>query len=106
MFEDRATLAIVNRLLPVPQFTSVNQNGVLVITTQAVQLKYTVGKAFDSQSLVVVGLDPNSAFEQWNAGETNSGTRNLLGMEPTRHKLNNRDSLRDQTSHPHPSLSL
>jgi hypothetical protein len=78
-FEDRATLAIVNRNIAVPSFTSSINSGVLVITTSAVQLKYTIGSPFTSQTLTVVGLDPTSAFKQWTGGDTNSNSRNLLG---------------------------
>ena len=39
-FEDRATFAIINRNLPVPNFTTKEEDGYLYITTDALQLKY------------------------------------------------------------------
>ena len=41
-FEDRQTVAFVNRTLPVPAFTSETVNGWLSITTQQLVLKYKV----------------------------------------------------------------
>lgn len=42
-FEDRATFGVVNRKLPVPQFTTKTENGYLYITTEALTLRYKVG---------------------------------------------------------------
>lgn len=42
-FEDRATFGIVNRKLPVPQFTSKTEGGYLYITTEALTLRYKTG---------------------------------------------------------------
>ena len=42
-FEDRATFAVVNRRLPVPQFTTEKKDGHLYIKTQALTLKYRLG---------------------------------------------------------------
>ncbi len=43
VFEDRATFAIVNRRLPVPAFTTSEEDGYLYIKTEAVTLKYRTG---------------------------------------------------------------
>ena len=43
LFEDRATFAIVNRNLPVPKFTTREQDGYLYLTTEALELRYRVG---------------------------------------------------------------
>lgn len=40
VFEDRATFAVVNRRLPVPAFTTSEEDGYLYIKTEAVTLKY------------------------------------------------------------------
>jgi len=72
-FEDRATLAVVNRYLPTPQFSQSTQNGWLTITTSKMTLSYQVGMAFSSSSLKISG----SAFGSWNFGDKNEG--NLLG---------------------------
>lgn len=42
-FEDRATFAVVNRKLPVPAFTTSEEDGYLYITTEALVLKYRIG---------------------------------------------------------------
>lgn len=52
VFEDRASLAIVNRKLPVPVFTSNVKNGVLCIRTGKVSLEYKGGR-FDENNLSV-----------------------------------------------------
>ena len=44
LFEDRATFAVVNRRLPVPQFTKEEKDGYLVIKTSALTLKYKIGE--------------------------------------------------------------
>jgi alpha-glucosidase (family GH31 glycosyl hydrolase) len=43
LFEDRATFAVVNRRLPVPQFTQEQKDGYLYIKTNALTLKYKIG---------------------------------------------------------------
>lgn len=45
LFEDRATFAVVNRRLPVPEFTKEERDGYLYITTSALNLKYRIGAA-------------------------------------------------------------
>lgn len=42
-FEDRATFAVVNRNLPVPEFTSKEEDGYLIIETSNLKLTYKVG---------------------------------------------------------------
>lgn len=80
-FEDRATVAFINRALDVvPNFTvSTSSDGFLTIATPALALVYQVGAAFDAQpnALVVTGLDSTSAFGSWRYGEADAG--NLLG---------------------------
>ena len=43
VFEDRATFAVVNRRLPVPAFTTSEEDGYLYIKTETVTLKYRTG---------------------------------------------------------------
>lgn len=43
VFEDRATFAVVNRRLPVPAFTTSEEDGYLYIKTEAVTLKHRTG---------------------------------------------------------------
>lgn len=47
-FEDRPSMAFVNRALPVPKFAASTNAGVLTITTAAVELSYTVRIARES----------------------------------------------------------
>ncbi len=77
MFEDHSTIAIMNRNLPVPQFTQATSGGVLTIKTAKVQLSYTLGQNFSASSLSVSSLDPTSAFKGWAFGDAFPG--NLLG---------------------------
>ena len=55
VFEDRATLAIVNRNLPVPPFTSTLKNGVLTIKTKGLTLTYKGGRFSEDNLKVVFG---------------------------------------------------
>lgn len=79
-FEDRATLAILNRKLPVPAFTQSTKTGVLTITTSDLELTYTVGQAFGQSSLRVqaaANSHLHGDLQTWQAGDNNAG--NLLG---------------------------
>ena len=49
LFEDRATFAIVNRRLPVPDYTAVEKDGYLEIKTSALTLKYKIGGVIDGR---------------------------------------------------------
>ncbi|HEY6915631.1 MAG TPA: glycoside hydrolase family 31 protein [Paludibacter sp.] len=42
-FEDRASFVVINRNLPVPHFTTAEQDGYLIITTDKLTLRYKVG---------------------------------------------------------------
>ena len=48
MFEDRATFAVVNRKLPVPSFSTREENGFLYIETDYLVLKYKIGTSISS----------------------------------------------------------
>ena len=48
-FEDRATFAVINRRLPVPQFTTREEGGYLYIETEALTLRYRIGAALSAQ---------------------------------------------------------
>ena len=71
-FEDRATLAIVNRKLPVPKFTASDANGELTIKTDKLTLTYTLGAQFSASTLSAKG-----DWGAWSFGARNDG--NLLG---------------------------
>jgi hypothetical protein len=79
-FEDRPTLAIVNRNLPVPKFSAATVGGTLTITTSDVTLTYAVGKPFAAETLSVafaVSEGDSDATAKWAYGDANDG--NLLG---------------------------
>jgi len=76
-FEDRATLAFLNRKQPVPEFSQDYSNGVVQITTKTLQLNYEDGRPFSSTSLNITSLNHSSAFSHWTFGMKNNG--NLLG---------------------------
>ena len=75
-FEDRSTLAFLNRNLPSPEFTAAESGGVLTITTAAVTLRYTVGQPFSPTTLSVKSSAKGFAWA-WAYGDANDG--NLLG---------------------------
>jgi hypothetical protein len=76
-FEDRTTLTMMQRNLPVPKFTSSTTNGVLTVTTAEVVLTYTLGQPFSGTTLSVTSADSASAFSKWSYGDPFPG--NLLG---------------------------
>ena len=76
-FEDRATMAIINRHMPVPDFTTNNDGTTLTISTTSLKLTWSVGEAFSADTLSVASLDDSSAFESWAFGQADPG--NLLG---------------------------
>ena len=49
LFEDRATFAVVNRNLPVPAFTTTEEDGYLVIRTDSLTLRYKIGSRIQKQ---------------------------------------------------------
>ena len=80
-FEDRATFAIVNRRLPVPQFTTEEADGYLYIRTEDVTLRYKVGSAFKAADKkpdnLMVTFQMNGRTCTWYPGKDDS--MNLLG---------------------------
>ena len=105
-FEDRATVAFINRALPVPNVTASTlkagtaaharatkahaaargagcappPNDVLAITGDALEILYNVGEPLSACTLSARGLDAASAFEHWAfSPDANPGDGNLLG---------------------------
>ena len=88
-FEDRATLAVVNRRLPVPRFSWDAARGVL--ETDMVRLVYT-GGSFSSHSLHVQPTAAAAArgFHGWRFGETSDrDLGNLRGTFRTLDQMGN-----------------
>ena len=87
VFEDRATLGVVNRELPVPAFKVSKSAKKVVIRTDALTLTYTGQGEFDAKNLTVVFnmKDPSSKKGvkkvSWKPGDDDSG--NLLGTART-----------------------
>lgn len=77
LFEDRATLAIVNRNLPVPAFTNTTNAGTLTITTNYLVLTYKWGTGpFNANNLQITST--TGAFSPaYTFGTPDTG--NLLG---------------------------
>jgi len=75
-FDDRASFVFVNRRLPVPQFTTAHDNGVLVIKTTAVTLRYAPSGAFTAETLNAQ-FDLNGRPVTWTPGMEDTG--NLQG---------------------------
>jgi hypothetical protein len=79
-FDDRASLAVINRNLPVPSFTNSTSGSTLVIDTADVQIRYTQSgstPSFNSSNLVVLVKGNDGIKASWSPGMVNSG--NLLG---------------------------
>ena len=84
-FEDRATFAVVNRRLPVPQFTTEKKDGYLYIKTQALTLKYRIGgeisAAKPSDQVLTITFGMNGRNVLWYPGKDDA--LNLKGTTRT-----------------------
>ena len=95
-FEDNATLAIINRNLPVPTFTTTKNGEGVQIKTGAVTLKYAGGGKFDQGNLSV-SFKLNGKTVTWYPGKEDTG--NLMGTARTLDgcmgpdKINNNDPM-------------
>ncbi len=88
-FEDRASLAIVNRDLPVPQFKAQPEGSGLTIKTGKLTLTYKGGR-FDAGNLCV-SFKLNGRTVAWHPGDSPSG--NLKGTTRTLDGCNGFDRL-------------
>jgi len=95
-FEDHATLAIVNRNLPVPKFTVTRQGEGVTIKTPALTLTYKGGGKF-TESNLQASFRLNGKTVTWRPGADASG--NLMGTARTLDgcmgpdKINNNDPM-------------
>ncbi|ETO25623.1 hypothetical protein RFI_11517 [Reticulomyxa filosa] len=89
-FEDRASVKIVNRLLPTPKFTqSISQNQ-LTLTTSALQVKYIIGEPLGPQSLRISGYNVSGqSFQYVPSGDPFDWSRNLFGTIRSLDEINN-----------------
>ena len=92
-FEDRPTLAVLNRHLPVPHYTVSQTNESLVIQTDSLTLRYTwhnTSEKFHRDSLSVSGRlhnnNSNNSVWTWRYGDQDP--HNLLGTIRTLDLLN------------------
>ena len=84
VFEDRATLGVVNRNLPVPDFKVLRGKTRVRIVTEAVQLEYKGNGAFSPDNLkVVFRMDGKTAV--WHPGMDDGA--NLMGTTRTLDKF-------------------
>lgn len=89
-FEDRASLAIVNRNLPVPSFNVTRSNGNLTIKTESVTLVYKGTDEFNRDNLSVT-FKVSGHNQVWFPGKKDDG--NLLGTSRTLDKCKGFDQL-------------
>lgn len=95
-FEDNATLAIVNRKLPVPAFNAIRDGNGVKIKTGAIVLAYDGSGRFDESNLSV-SFRLNGKVVTWKLGADASG--NLMGTARTLDgcmgpdKINNNDPM-------------
>ena len=85
LFEDRATFAVVNRRLPVPQFTKEEKDGYLYIKTNTLTLKYKIGGKIDaknpSDQVLSISMQLNGRPVVWYPGKDDA--LNLKGTTRT-----------------------
>ena len=85
-FEDRATFAVINRNLPVPSFTTREEDGYLYIETEALTLRYKVGSTISpmmkSPNNLSITMPLNGHDVVWYPGKEDAlnlkGTRRTL----------------------------
>ncbi len=77
IFEDRSSLTVVNRRLPVPGFTATRRAGSLTITTDALTLIHRDSTAPFSGTTLHISFHTGALTGDWQPGQANSG--NLLG---------------------------
>ena len=85
LFEDRATFAVVNRRLPVPQFTKEEKDGYLYIKTNTLTLKYKIGEKIDAENpsdrVLSISMQLNGRPVVWYPGKDDA--LNLKGTTRT-----------------------
>ena len=96
VFEDNATLAVINRNLPVPEFRVTRDGDAVRIRTSALTLDYSGEGRFDESNLSV-SFRMNGRRVEWHPGMSSEG--NLMGTARTLDgcmgpdKINNNDPM-------------
>ena len=80
-FEDRPSLIVLNRRLPVPQFTQTMDGNDLVIRTSALELRYRKESGKFTADNLSIHFTLNGEGKQWTPGTAPSG--NLMGTTRT-----------------------
>ena len=84
-FEDRATFTVVNRHLPVPEFTAITEDGYLIIRTSDLTLRYKEGTrpnpASKSPANLSITFSMNGQEVVWYPGKDDA--LNLRGTQRT-----------------------
>ncbi len=85
LFEDRATFAVINRRLPVPEFTTREENGFLYIETGELSLRYKIGSTISpsmkSPNNLSITMQLNGRDVIWYPGKEDA--LNLKGTKRT-----------------------
>ena len=81
IFEDRASLSVINRRLPVPQFAVERHDGWLIIRTRRITMRYREGGGQFDQNNLAIELHADGGAVLWHPGIPDSG--NLRGTART-----------------------
>lgn len=85
LFEDRATFAVVNRRLPVPNYTCTTEGNYLVIRTDSLTLRYKIGaqilRQYKNSNTLSITFQMNGRQILWYPGKDDA--LNLLGTQRT-----------------------
>ena len=85
LFEDRATFAVINRNLPVPEFSTREENGYLYIETGQLSLRYRIGSTISpsmkSPNNLSITMNLNGRDVIWYPGKEDA--LNLKGTKRT-----------------------
>ena len=95
VFEDRASLAIINRELPVPAFKAVRKAGGVTISTGKLTLRYDGSGKFSPTNLSV-SFPLNGKTMKWQPGADASA--NLMGTVRTLDRVNGRNGSKQLTT--------
>ena len=103
-FEDRKTVAVVNRKLDVPCFSTNQSDGIFSVQTECLTLKYTIGQAFSADSFKVTGAmhcrSGTGKGDIWHYKYGQDDPHNLMGTIRTLDQKDNATLNCSQTENP------